>query len=98
MKKLRFFHPIWLFLAMVMVYGFSDLSRFDAHAAADLEGNVKNTVDEAKKDAKKTGRKIKKRARDATGNGSTKKDIEDKVKDVKDEAETKARKMRREKK
>jgi hypothetical protein len=56
---------------------------------------IQNQADEAKKNLKKSGRKVKKDFRDATGKSSIKKDIQDDAKNLKDEAETKGKKIKR---
>lgn len=56
-------------------------------AEETMKESVEIKVDEIKKDAKKTGRKIKKTVRDATGNKSLVEDVKDSVHNAEDEVE-----------
>lgn len=78
-----------LFLGM----GPSTASKVEAEET-NVE-KIENKVDEAKTKANRTGRKIKKKVRDETGNHSTVEDIKDKARNVGDSTEDAAKKIKR---
>jgi hypothetical protein len=77
--------------AIALTAGFS----YSARAEETAGEKVQNAGDEAWKDTKKGGRKLKKKTRDATGNSSAKEDMKDSAKNVGDSVETGANKVER---
>ena len=56
---------------------------------------VQNTTDDVVRGTKKTGRKAKKKVRDATGNRSRKEDAKDRMRNAGDEVEDSAKEVKR---
>ncbi len=66
-----------------------------AYAKTDTKTKIQNDAADLKKETKSTVRKIKRKARDATGHGSIKKDAQDSVEEIKDNVSTEAEKIKR---
>jgi hypothetical protein len=84
-------------LAIAFSLLIGSVSSWDTKALAnsDVGTKLQNDADDAKRDTKKTGRKAKKKVRDATGHGSVKKDAEDSVNNLKDDVSTEGKKLKR---
>jgi hypothetical protein len=80
-------------LSLVFIAGASTTFAIKASADDSTSKKIKNDAEDAKKNARKSGRKAKKTVRDKTGHGSVKKDMQDKGKDVQDDVSTEYKKM-----
>lgn len=84
----------WVVLGLFAGLGAQGMSANSVHADENMGEKVENKADEMTKDTKSTVRKGKRKARNATGHGSTTEDVKDASKDAGDEISHGAKKVK----
>jgi hypothetical protein len=85
----------WIYGITAALFTVTAGMSYSARAEETAGEKVQNAGDEAWKDTKKGGRKLKKKTRDATGNSSVKEDVKDSANNAGDSLETGAKKVER---